>query len=225
VKDQGQGIPQDELETLFRPFQQTSVKSTSGEKSTGLGLLICRKIIEAHGGALWVESEVGKGSTFAFSLPLATEPTVAQPPMESRPLGALSQPEPYSLRVLVAEDEAVNQKIIVRLLERLGYQADVVADGADVLTALERRNYGVVFMDLHMPKMGGLEATRQIRQRWPERQGLRIIALTASTLPEEREQCRAAGMDGYLSKPIGLETLRQILTRIGLPPKDVKGAC
>jgi CheY-like chemotaxis protein len=116
-----------------------------------------------------------------------------------------------SLRVLVAEDNSVNQKLALRLLEKLGYSADVASNGLEVLEALDRQPYDVVLMDVQMPELDGLEATRQIRARWPDGRRPRIIAMTANAMPEDREACFAAGMDDYVAKPIRPEELAQAL--------------
>jgi CheY-like chemotaxis protein len=117
------------------------------------------------------------------------------------------------LRILLAEDNAVNQKLALRLLERLGYRADVAANGLEAIHALERQVYDVVFMDVQMPELDGLEATRQICARWTRNERPRIIAMTANALTEDREACLAAGMDDYLAKPIRVEELVAALNR------------
>jgi CheY-like chemotaxis protein/HPt (histidine-containing phosphotransfer) domain-containing protein len=117
------------------------------------------------------------------------------------------------LRILVAEDNAVNQQVAQLLLKKLGYQADMAADGLEALQALEREPYDVVLMDVQMPTMDGLEATRRIHQRWPEGQRPHVIAATANAMQEEREACLAAGMDDYLPKPIRMEELAAALSR------------
>src|SRR5262249_33946835 len=117
------------------------------------------------------------------------------------------------LRILVAEDNVINQKVALLLLKRLGYAADVAADGEETLAALRRQCYDVILMDVQMPGMDGLEATRRIRAEWRAAERPRILAVTANALREDRETCLAAGMDGYLSKPVLLEDLRAALHR------------
>jgi CheY-like chemotaxis protein len=118
-----------------------------------------------------------------------------------------------SLNILLAEDHLINQKVAIRLLERLGYQADVAANGLEVLDALNRQFYDVVLMDIHMPEMDGLEATRQICKQWSREQRPWLIAMTANALQGDRATCLAAGMDDYISKPVQLEDLRRVLAQ------------
>ncbi len=123
------------------------------------------------------------------------------------------------MQLLLAEDNTVNQKLALRLLERMGYRADVAADGLEALEALQRQHYDVILMDVQMPKMDGLEATRAIQQRWPAEQRPRIIAMTANAMQGDREECLAAGMDDYLTKPIQVKALQEALERAGLGVK------
>jgi CheY-like chemotaxis protein len=118
-----------------------------------------------------------------------------------------------TLRILLAEDNAVNQKLAIRLLERLGYRADLAENGLEVLEALERQPYDVVLMDVQMPELDGLDATRRIRERWSEGERPRIIAMTANAMQEDREACLAAGMDDYVAKPIRPDELAEALGR------------
>ena len=207
VRDHGQGIPAHETKQLFQPFATTSVRGTAGEKSTGLGLAITRKVVEGHGGRIWLESRVGEGSTFSFSLPLPKEPltlTAAQlsPPATFHPkLGRTGAVTANSIRILLAEDNVINQRITLKLLEQVGYKADVVADGAAAVAALQHEPYDVILMDLYMPEMDGLEATRHIRRQDNAGSQPYIIAMTASNSPEDRQRCIAAGMDDYMGKP------------------------
>jgi CheY-like chemotaxis protein len=122
-------------------------------------------------------------------------------------------PTVSSLRILLAEDNAVNQKVALRLLERLGYGADVASNGLEALEALERQPYDVVLMDVQMPELDGLDASRRIRERWPSEARPRIIAMTANAMAEDREACLAAGMDDYVAKPIRPEELEDALSR------------
>jgi signal transduction histidine kinase/CheY-like chemotaxis protein len=227
VQDQGQGIPADELAGLFQPFATTSVKATGGEQSTGLGLLIVKKVVEEHRGRIWVESRAGEGSTFTFALPIIpaeapqalpyapphVSPGAPQPPGATAP-GATA---PRALRILLADDSLANQRLMRKILQRLGYEADVVASGAAVVAAVvaaaSARPYDLLLVDIHMPEMDGLEATRRVRAELPPAQQPAIIALTASNSTELRDRCLAAGMNGWIEKPTlsSSENLRQLL--------------
>jgi PAS domain S-box-containing protein len=342
VSDTGIGIPSEQLNTLFESFSQVDTSTTRRHGGTGLGLAISRRLTEAMGGSIWVESRVGEGSTFHFTIEAdeaprptrayerdkavlegrrvlivddnATNRHIARAYAESwgmvardsgspgeaiewvrsgdpfdvaivdmqmpeldglslareirrsrdagrlplilltslgrreeasddvfdahltkpiRPsqlydalLNVLGEAEaplprraegevradqaPAGLEILIAEDNAVNQRLALLMLDRLGYRADVVSNGAEALEALERRRYDVVLMDVQMPEVDGLEATRRIHERWALSRP-RIIAVTAGAMSEERDRCLAAGMDDYLSKPIRIEELSAAL--------------
>jgi PAS domain S-box-containing protein len=349
VRDSGIGIPQDRLSRLFESFSQVDPSTTRRYGGTGLGLAISKRLSELMGGTIWVESRVGEGSTFHFTIQAEQAPALApahergappqlhgrrvlvvddnatnrhiivrqaaswgmlardtaspaqalewirrgdpfdlaildlqMPEMDGVTLAeeigryrdaralplvlltslgsreevrggvefaaSLTKPikpsqlydtllnvfgaapagvqapappegpveqlaERVPLRILVAEDNIVNQQVALLLLKKLGYRADVAADGLEALQALEREPYDVVLMDVQMPRMDGLEATRRIRQRWPEGRRPHVIAATANAMQEEREACLAAGMDDYLSKPIRLEEVAAALSR------------
>lgn len=214
VKDEGQGIPLSEMDKLFKPFSVTSVRSTAGEKSTGLGLAISRRIIEGHGGKIWVESEVGHGSTFGFSLPPSLQ-SEKQIPSNENEKGELKKdinaPKAAGLRILLAEDNRVNQKVAELMLKKIGLAIDIVNNGVEVLEALKFHSYDVILMDVNMPVMDGLEATRRIRAELSPEEQPRIIAMTGSNFSEEREDCLNAGMDEFLTKPIQLHLLKPLL--------------
>jgi CheY-like chemotaxis protein len=151
----------------------------------------------------------------------------AQEP-QGEPASGGSKPARSSLRILLAEDNAVNQKVALRLLDQLGYRADVVSNGLEALDALERQPYDVVLMDVQMPELDGLGAARQICERWSADERPRVIAMTANAMPEDRETCFAAGMDDYVPKPIRPDELTQALGRArviaGTPEASVNGA-
>jgi signal transduction histidine kinase/DNA-binding response OmpR family regulator len=346
VKDTGIGIPQDKLNRLFRSFSQVDASTTRRYGGTGLGLAISKSLSEMMGGSMWVESELGRGTTFYFTI--VTEPYVGylrdylataqpdlagkrllfvddneinrlilsrqtavwgmhtvtaesgaqalqlldteqpfdlaildqempemdglalaaeivkQPHTDSLPLilltslgtnvdpasaaffrerltkpikpaqlytvikavfsGQMAPATPDSigaaatvleqpLKILLAEDNVINQKVAIRLLEKIGQRADVVANGLEVLDALMRQSYDVILMDVQMPEMDGLETTRLVRQQWPFDQQPQIIAMTANAMQGDRERCLEAGMDYYVSKPVRLEELRHALDR------------
>ena len=217
VRDTGCGIPSREFERLFEPFTQADASVTRRFGGTGLGLTISRRLCERLGGRIWVESEVGRGSTFHFTITASVEspPELAAAewtPARSRER-ALPSAESHRLRILLGEDNAVNQKVARLLLEQLGYaNVDVAGNGIEVIAALERQTYDVVLMDVQMPEMDGIDATHWIRERW--KRGPRIIAMTAHALTGDRERCLAAGMDGYLPKPIQSAELESELRRV-----------
>jgi CheY-like chemotaxis protein len=212
VKDTGIGIPSDRLNRLFQPFSQVDSSINRQHNGTGLGLVISQRLSEMMGGRIWLDSELGKGSTFYCSMvtKAAAESLVGTvSPTAGRQLIKLGEHLP--LRILVAEDNLVNQKVMLKLLERLGYEADLAVNGLEVLNQVAQQSYDVVLMDVQMPEMDGMTATRRICQDYGNRP--RIIAVTASAMEGDREECLAAGMDDYLTKPIMLENLQQALSR------------
>jgi signal transduction histidine kinase/CheY-like chemotaxis protein len=351
VRDTGIGIPADRQNLLFRSFSQADTSTTRQYGGTGLGLAISKRLSELMGGSMWVESELGVGSTFHFVIPAVTPleslpdrstmsvvtligkralvvddnatnrlilrrqleasgihaRTVASgrealdlikkeeqfdlavldfclPEMDGVELASairglsrgknlplimlssgingtpfreqqnlfaayLSKPikprklmdtlatifggkvvgdsaavshvhrdlaERIPLRILLAEDNLINQKLAVKLLERIGYRPDIVGNGLEVLDALRRQPYDLVLMDVQMPEMDGVEATRRIRSEWPGDSGPRIVAITANAFKSDREQCLAAGMDGYVTKPIQLRELQAVIEQCGI---------
>jgi PAS domain S-box-containing protein len=212
VKDTGIGIPQDKMGRLFQSFSQIDSSTTRKYGGTGLGLAISKKLVEMMNGTIWVESEAGSGTTFHFTIKV--EKTLHEPidinKLDSISNASLNGKLDHHLSILLAEDNLVNQMVTQRMLNKLGCRADVASNGIEVLRALERQSYDVVIMDVLMPEMDGLEATREIRRRWPE-SGPKIIAMTASVLKGDRETCLAAGMDGYISKPAKLVELKSAL--------------
>jgi len=218
VRDTGIGIPATAMDRLFRPFSQADSSTTRLYGGTGLGLAISRRLVERLGGTMQVESEPGHGSTFSWTIRCRP---VASPTLPSRP--AIGREEPsgppspvrHPLRVLLAEDNSVNQKVALLMLDRMGYRADVAGDGFEVLDALRRQSYDLILMDIQMPGMDGLEATRRIRADLPAERQPRIVAMTANVLREHQDACRAAGMDDFLAKPVLFQDLWATLLRAG----------
>jgi PAS domain S-box-containing protein len=205
VQDTGIGIAPDRIDRLFQSFSQADVSISRRYGGTGLGLAISRRLAEAMGGTMWVESDgvPGQGSTFHVTL-MTTEAAISVPADETPSAAESLDPELASrhpLRILLAEDNAVNQKLAVRLFALMGYDVDIAANGLEAMAAIQRESYDVVFMDVQMPEMDGLEATRNIRTLLPDN-GPRIIAMTANAMEGDREACLAAGMDDYVGKPI-----------------------
>jgi CheY-like chemotaxis protein len=231
VRDAGIGIPTEIQARLFQPFIQADGSTTRKYGGTGLGLAIAKQLVQMMDGEIGVESTPGVGSTFWFTVRLEQRPTAVGsltlqlPAIPSRTNGTI----PFLAQVLLAEDNPVNQELTKEMLENCGCQVDVVATGYEVLAVLERTLYDVIFMDCQMPDLDGFAATKAIREREsrvpslskhsphllisPASPHIPIIALTANALEEVREQCLAAGMDDYLSKPFNHEQLRVMLLR------------
>jgi PAS domain S-box-containing protein len=209
VSDTGIGVPPDRRDRLFHRFSQVDASTTREYGGTGLGLAICREIIERMGGSVGVESKVGKGSTFYFvipSRPVANRDRGEEAPAAVR-LDLAGRDAGRSLRVLLAEDNEVNQKIARRMLERIGHRVDVVNNGREAIAAIAGNSFDLVVMDCQMPEMDGFTATRMIRELEGEAARVPIVAMTANALSGDRERCVAAGMDGYVTKPVRIEAL------------------
>jgi Signal transduction histidine kinase len=220
IKDTGIGIPRDKMERLFKSFSQIDSSTTRKYGGTGLGLAISKKLVEMMNGTIWVESEAGSGTTFHFTIKV--EKTLHEPidinKLDSKSNASINGKLDHHLSILLAEDNLVNQMVTQRMLNKLGCRADIASNGIEVLRALERQSYDVIIMDVLMPEMDGLEATREIRRRWPGNSP-KIIAMTASVLKGDRETCLAAGMDGYISKPTKLVELRSALESKVITPR------
>ncbi|MBD0336024.1 MAG: PAS domain S-box protein [Cyanobacteria bacterium Co-bin13] len=221
VRDTGIGIPPDKLSCLFQPFSQADSTTTRRFGGTGLGLVISKRLCEMMGGRIWVESEVGQGSTFYFTIQAEVwddtdsqirppAAVVSRAPAQAAVSILMVQPHP--LRILLVDDVLVNQRVAQHMLQRLGYASiSLASNGVEALESVCRQPYDVVFMDVQMPEMDGLEATQQIRQTaLPQPY---IIAMTAHAMAGDRERCLAAGMDDYLSKPIRRDSVLEVLQR------------
>ncbi|MHB0955452.1 MAG: response regulator [Pirellulaceae bacterium] len=199
VRDTGIGIPPSGLEHLFEPFAQANASTARRFGGTGLGLSICKSLVELMGGRIWVESEPGQGSTFYFSvcLPLAKEIPVNFEAPVAAPTATCAP-----LRILLVEDNAANQKLATYVLQERGHLVEIAGDGQEAVYLTEQNPYDVIIMDVQMPDMNGLEATAAIRKREGAGRRVPIIAMTAHVMKGDRDRCLAAGMDGYLSKPV-----------------------
>jgi PAS domain S-box-containing protein len=208
VEDTGIGISPAAMGELFSPFTQAESSTTRRFGGTGLGLTISRSLVELMGGKIWAESSPGEGSTFYVLLNLK-EASLAPPEIICVHNTTVKR---KMLKVLLAEDNMINQQVILKMLRRLGHEADSAVDGKAAVEAAICGKYDLILMDVQMPVMDGLEATRHIRRLFAGRP--KIIALTASALKEDREMCLQAGMNDFLSKPIRLQDLKVALDAI-----------
>lgn len=212
VRDTGIGIAPEVQSRLFQPFTQADASTTRRYGGTGLGLAISRRLVEAMGGVIGLESSPGAGSLFWFRIPLPIEG-------EALPVEAPPAPTPglSRLRVLIVEDNAANRQIAVEMLAHLGVVAETAENGKEGLERMARSPYDLVFMDCSMPVMDGYEATAQWRRREASGARLPIVAMTAYALQGDKEKCLAAGMDDYLSKPVRLRDFAGALSRWARP--------
>ncbi len=208
VRDSGIGIDQETASRLFKPFAQADASTTRKYGGTGLGLSISKRLVELMGGAIGVESEIGRGACFWFSLNL-------QLGGEKGSQTAILLPEALpNLRVLLVEDNSVNQLIATRMLSRMGLEADVANNGVEAIHATSQKEYDVILMDCQMPEMDGYQATTYIRRMRNPNAQIPIIAMTANAMKGDRERCIEVGMTDYISKPFKIEELREKLNRL-----------
>ena len=223
ISDTGLGLSPEQQAKLFQSFSQADSSTTRRFGGTGLGLAISKRLTELMGGRIWVDSTVGKGSVFHFTVQLSHQPVGADGGLDT-PIGksggrvrrprreGLRQADPRHIEhmrgahLLLVEDHAINQELALELLSSAGVVVDVASDGVEAVEQARKTPYDAVLMDIQMPRMDGHEATRQIRDM-PERKGLPIIAMTANVLPADREQAIDAGMNDYIAKPIDIHEL------------------
>lgn len=218
ISDTGIGIPEEQQQLIFERFTQADNSSTRRFGGSGLGLAISRHLTHLMGGQIGVQSVVGKGSTFGITIPLFVanvEQPEREPVASSAKGGEIARPSSErKRRVLIVEDNPVNQKVVTRLLQKLGCEVETAANGMEAVQYLMGHHYDVVFMDLHMPQMDGLQATQIVRHCEQKTGGHQIIiALTASCMPEYIQKCLDVGMDDYMSKPVSLEVLHTMLEK------------
>lgn len=226
VADTGAGLPADQLGSVFNAFGRPGAK-TSSTFSGGLGLPMSRGLIELMGGKIWIESSEGRGTTVRFTIRVQVDASDAS----WRTAGAIldnahrgfvgNLAERFPLQILVVEDHAINRRVLCQVLAKMGYQADEAVDGQEAVAAAMKTVYDLIFMDLRMPNMGGIEATRWIREHY-NKQHLRIVALTGEATEESRDRCLAAGMDDFLPKPVQVEDLEAVLRQTGSEPSRLK---
>ena len=215
VVDTGAGIPADRIERLFKAFSQVDMSSVREHGGVGLGLAIGKRLAEMMGGAMWVRSAPGTGSTFSFTVrtgehsPSGHAGSVPAAHFAFDPALALSHP----LRILIAEDNPVNQKIALFLLRKLGYAAHLASNGNEVLECLRTDAYDLILLDIQMPGMDGLQTARAVREKFGHPDRPWLVALTANAMAEDRREAEAAGMNDYLSKPVQAPELQSAIER------------
>ena len=217
VSDTGIGIPNNVLGTIFEKFRQVDASTTRGYGGTGLGLSISRQLVRLMGGDLTVESELGKGSQFRFSVSLAASRAAVKPkaPLEKTVM-------PTGLTILLVEDNLVNQRVAQALLQRLGATVVLAGNGLEAVAKCRERKFDAVLMDCHMPEMDGYAATIEIRKSAGPNCRVPIVALTAGVSGEERRKALQSGMDGFLAKPVSREELASTL--VALPRRETPAA-
>jgi CheY-like chemotaxis protein len=216
VRDTGIGISEENQKKLFQPFNQADASTTRRFGGTGLGLAICRKLVELMNGTLALTSSPGQGSTFSFTLRYAKQSAPA--PAAPKPVAVASAPSELAggLRVLLAEDNPVNQMVGMKQLKKLGCVVDAVKNGLEAVEAWRKGNYQAILLDCEMPEMDGYEAARKIRELETARKQspVRIIAMTAHAMQGDRDRCLAAGMNDYVAKPVDAKALKEALGKV-----------
>ncbi|MFH0867112.1 MAG: ATP-binding protein [Bacteroidota bacterium] len=220
VKDSGIGISDELQKKLFTPYEQDEDTIARKYQGTGLGLAICKKMTELLGGNIWVESRKGDGTTFFFTIKAGLSEEYSTFFESDRHKNTVKREasllsEKYPFRILIAEDNMINRKLMLKILESFGYSAMVATNGREVLEILENEPVDLIFMDIQMPEIDGFEATKIIFEKIPEKNRPKIIALTANALEGDRERCLEAGMDDYMSKPIRKDDLYNIIDKTG----------
>ena len=207
IEDTGPGLSAELLDLIFKPFTQADTTLHRQFEGTGLGLAISQRLAKAMGGRITVVSAPAKGSTFTLHLPFRKAPSVP-PATRSGDTSTVKSPALGHLCVLVVEDDPSNRLLAGKMLDSLGYRAEYAADGQEAVAAFSPGKYAAILMDMQMPVMDGLEATRMIRKIEASGGGrVPVIALTANVMPGDSDRCIAAGMDAFISKPFKRETL------------------
>ncbi len=208
VTDTGIGISPEDSKKLFQSFTQIDDSYTRKYGGSGLGLVISKQLVELMGGRIWMESAVGKGSRFFISIPLMVGKEI-----EETGTDLLYQKTKGAGHILVAEDNKINQMVLIRMLNARGFTCDIANNGIEVLELYESNNYDMILMDIQMPLMDGIETTREIRMREGNKKHTLIVAVSAFALPGDREKFLRIGMDEYIAKPIEIEKLYELMDR------------
>jgi CheY-like chemotaxis protein len=206
VADTGTGVHEDQRERIFGKYQQGDSSTARKFGGTGLGLPICKSLVEAMGGSIDVESEVGKGATFWFEIPFETPTDQVEPPVVDMDLAC----DERSFRILLVEDNKVNQKVMTAMLERMGHSVASAWNGQEAIDCIEKELYDLVLMDVEMPVMDGIESTKEIRRRGWTKEMLPILGLTAGVRREDHEEI---GMNDWLTKPIRMKGIKAAIDR------------
>lgn len=215
VKDTGIGIAPEKMDRLFKPFSQLDSSMTRKYGGTGLGLAICQTLVQMMGGSIRVEPLEEKGATFVFTISAKSyEDSYGELVCAGQEM-FLSENTGQTERALVVDDHPVNQRLMISMLRKLGVETAVAEDGAQAVEMALAQDYDYIFMDLQMPLMDGLEATRRIREGLSAGKRPRIIAMTANVMEGIRTKCQRAGMDDYISKPLKLEAVKAVLSKYG----------
>jgi signal transduction histidine kinase len=225
VSDTGIGIAEADIARLFQAFTQASTSTTRKYGGTGLGLAICSQLISMMQGKIWIESEVGVGSTFYFTIAAKTTDIVPELSSQVSYIAPKNVDRNPHLKILLAEDNLINQELAIAMFDKLGYQITVVGNGLEAIEALEEQSYDLLFTDLSMPKMNGLKLAEFLTQHWADL-GLsypcpKIIAMTASVLADDRATCLNAGMDDYITKPILMNVIQETIDKWGRCFSDI----
>ncbi len=217
VSDTGEGIPSDYIADIFSPFTQADTSRKKHFGGTGLGLSISKRLVELMNGKIWCKSELGKGTTFFFTVDLDTVDTQEKSREEaSRQFDYENVAKEFPHDILLVEDNPINQKVAQRILKKFGYSIDISCNGVEALNVLREKKYDIIFMDIQMPEMDGLEATRKIREIYGEN-APHIIAMTAAVMKGDKERCLEAGMIDYIPKPVVPEVVLSALKKYSRP--------
>jgi len=213
VKDTGIGISPEKIHRLFQPFSQLDSSMTRKYGGTGLGLAICKTLVEMMGGDISVEAMDEGGATFVFTIQVQAFQPEEPSPFRNETLNVLHEDTAIPASVLIVDDHPVNRKLMLSMLGKMDVSAAAAEDGEQALQMLGDRSYDYVFMDLQMPVMDGIEATKRIRERFPEGAGPVIVAMTANVMNDIQSRCLEAGMDDYISKPVKMAGIKQVIAR------------
>jgi signal transduction histidine kinase/CheY-like chemotaxis protein len=213
VKDSGIGIPEDKMNLLFDRFSQIDADRNRKYGGTGLGLAISKRLIEGMGGRIWVQSHEGKGTTFYFTIEARPVAKSKLEELEARRTSDSPKNIRKNIKILVVEDNLINQKVVLKVLERIGFKAKVANNGFEALEMVQKNEYDLIFMDMEMPEMDGIEATERIKALKELTYNPTIVAMTANATTEDKARCFEAGMQDFISKPITLQTTEAVLLK------------